>query len=249
MSKLSKAIRKLIDPGKDARDKLTRMQEDLAAQQEKERQQMIARANDYNYANSQFLNNYLNSLNNASQLTYNTGVSNAYAQAQNAENQIRHNLARRGITSGVDIKALADNQSALTKYISQLQGQKYMNDADLEKQRYMLNADNNANNLARLNEAYNYQMPVSQATQNQMSALQEKANQRSPLLGLITTGVNLATGNIGGAALSGLFGNKTGGVLGNIFGNSKSSAPATNYFSGYTPTPDYNLNLSYNWGY
>lgn len=249
MNKLSKAIKKLIDPGKDARDKLTRMQEDLAAQQEKERQQMIARANDYNYANSQFLNNYLNSLNHASQLTYNTGVSNAYAQAQNAENQIRQNLARRGVTSGVDIRALADNQGILSRYVSQLQGQKYMNDADLERQRYNLNAENNANSLNRLNNAYSYQMPVSQATQNQMSALQEKANQRSPLLGLITTGVNLATGNIGGAALSGLFGNKVGGVLGNIFGNSKPSAPATNYFSGYTPTPDYNLNLSYNWGY
>lgn len=189
----------LVDPGKDARNQLSSMQNNLAAQNASERNMFIGNANNANAINRSYLNNYLNSMNNASQLSYNQGVSNAYKQAYNNENTIRQNLANRGVTSGVDIKALANNQGNLARTVSQLQAQKYFNDADLAGKRYELTGNENANAYKNLLSAYNYSMPISEADRNRMNQLQAEGQQQGILPQLVGTVANAYLGNWAGA--------------------------------------------------
>lgn len=214
----------LVDPGRDSRNQLAEMQNSLANQNASERNMFIGNANNINAVNRSYLNNYLNSMSNASQLSYNQGVSNAYRQAYNNENTIRQNLANRGVTSGVDIKALANNQGNLARAVSQLQAQKYFNDADLAGKRYELTGNENANAYKNLLSAYNYSMPISEADRNRMNQLQAEGQQQGILPQLVGTVANAYLGNWAGALGSATAMGKTASNNQNLKnGNTRSS--------------------------
>lgn len=191
-----------------------------------------------NSTGNAYLNNYLASLNGLADTNYNQGVTALHRSIANTENNIRNQMANRGISgAGVDFKNLVNSQGALARGISALQAQRQQDKANVEATKYSAGSNTNATNFGRLQSYYSYNPQMSQAdamklnvisgsinpseyTQNLINQYQNKAN--NPALGkVVSATVNAAAGNWLGAAGS-LLGNKSsGGSTGtSVFGNS-----------------------------
>ena len=233
-------------------DYLDEIQTGLAQQ----KQNYLNAVNNANSIESAYLNNYLASIRNLADTNYNPGVTALHRDIANAENNIRNQMANRGISgAGVDFRNLVNSQGALARGISALQAQRQRDMADVAEANF--NAGRNVNNAnwSRLNSYYNYNPQMSQAqaykyglmsgnlqpseyTQARIAQHQEKASNPA-LTKLISAGVNAMAGNWLGAAGS-LLGNNSGtnwlGAAGNLFGGkSNGSSTGTSVFgnSGY----------------
>ena len=184
----------LLDPGRKSREKMTQLYEQQIAKENAYKEQQIAAANRANAASETYLRQYINSQKGLGQLMYNQGATQLARGAYNQRQQIAKTMANRGITTGVDTKALANTQGYLARGLSALQGQKFQTDAQSAENIYKAGSDTANNGYRNLASAYGNAADSSSTMQGHLNYLQQDANQRSPLAGLIGTAANLYLG-------------------------------------------------------
>lgn len=202
---LSKFVKDLTDPGWRERRDANKLAQQQMSEQEREKQKMVSEAQKTNELNRSWANKYISSLSGLPQLAYNQGLSRLQRGLQVANDKAYSTMANRGITSGVDIGALVNNQANLGKGISQLQGQRLANIADTQSQSYNAMSGLNQGILANLMNAYGYGNDAARTNYiNQLSGIaQQKARGGSPfgnLLGTVISGYINPVGTVAGAA-------------------------------------------------
>ncbi|MFA5595994.1 MAG: hypothetical protein WDA26_00330 [Pusillimonas sp.] len=199
---LSKFVKDLTDPGWRERRDANKLAQQQMSEQERDKQKMISEAGITNDLNRSWANKYINSLSSLPQLTYNQGLSQLQRGLLNANNQVNQSMANRGITSGVDIGALVNNQANLGRGISQLQGQRLANIANTQGQSYNTMSGLNQGVLANIMSAYGYGNDAARTNYiNQLSGIaQQKARSGSPLGNLLGTVISGYINPVGTAA-------------------------------------------------
>lgn len=227
---LSKFVKDITNPGWRERRDANKLAQQQMSEQERDKQKMISEAGITNDLNRSWANKYINSLSGLPQLAYNQGLSQLNRGLLNANNQVSRTMARRGITSGVDIGALVNNQANLGRGISQLQGQRLANIADTQSQSYNAMSGLNQGILANLMSAYGYGNDAARTNYiNQLSGIaQQKARGGSPF------------GNLLGTVISGYI-NPVGTAVGTAAGVPK-------YYLAQKPDTSYLDNLQFRYG-
>ena len=220
MASLKQVWQELVDPGKDARNKYNDTLQQQINTAETDRQNFATNTKNLSNQNTGYLNNYLSSLYQLPQLNFNSGVTQLKRGIADSEKQINKTLANRGITSGVDVKALANSRSALAKGVSQLQGQMYRDNADINNTAYNAVRQNNANDFSMMQSAYNYN-PTQGYMNQYLNQLNAEGQQQGILPQLVGTVANAYLGNWAGAA-----GNLAG--MGKTISNNMSAASGSN---------------------
>lgn len=198
MASLKQVWQELVDPGKDARKQYDNTLQSQIKTAETDRQNFATNAKNLSNQNTGYLNAYLSSLYQLPQLNFNSGITQLKRGIADSDKQINKTLANRGITSGVDVKALANNQSLLAKGISQLQGQMYRDNAEVNGLGYDAAMKNNANSFDMMRAAYNYN-PGSTYMTSYLNQLQSEGQQQGILPQLVGTVANAYMGNWAGA--------------------------------------------------
>lgn len=203
---LSKFVKDITNPGWRERRDANKLAQQQMSEQERDKQKMISETQKTNELNRSWANKYVNSLSGLPQLAYNQGLSQLQRGLQGANDQAYSTMANRGVTSGVDINALVNNQANLGRGISQLQGQRLANIANMQSQGYNAMSGLNQGILANIMGAYGYGNDAARTNYiNQLSGTaQQKASSGSPLgnlLGTVIGGyinpVGTATGMVG----------------------------------------------------
>jgi len=214
---LSKFVKDLTNPGWRERRDANKLAQQQMTEQERDKQKMISEAGITNDLNRSWANKYISSLSGLPQLAYNQGLSQLQRGLLNANNQVNQRMANRGVTSGVDIGTLVNNQANLGRGISQLQGQRLANIADTQSKSYNVMSGLNQGVLANIMDAYGYGNDAARTNYiNQLSGIaQQKARGGSPL------------GNLLGTVISGYI-NPVGTAAG-VAGNYLAHKPDTSY--------------------
>lgn len=218
---LSKFVKDLTDPGWRERRDANKLAQQQISDQERDKQKMISETQKTNELNRSWANKYISSLSGLPQLVYNQGLSRLQRGLQGANNQVYNTMANRGVTSGVDIGALVNNQANLGRGISQLQGQRLANIADTQSQSYNAMSGLNQGILANLMSAYGYGNDAARTNYiNQLSGIaQQKAASGSPLGNLLETVISGYINPVGTAA----------GAAAGAAGNYLAQKPDTSY--------------------
>jgi hypothetical protein len=199
---LSKFVKDLTDPGWRERRDANKLAQQQISEQERDKQKMISEAGIANDLNRSWANKYISSLSGLPQLAYNQGLSQLQRGLQGANNQVYNTMANRGVTSGVDIGTLVNNQANLGRGISQLQGQRLANIADTQSQSYNAMSGLNQGILANIMDSYGYGNDAARTNYiNQLSGIaKQKAASGSPLGNLLETVISGYINPVGTAA-------------------------------------------------
>lgn len=206
---LSKFVKDITNPGWRERRDANKLAQQQMSDQERDKQKMVSETQKTNELNRSWANKYISSLSGLPQLAYNQGLSQLQRGLQSANDQAYRTMANRGVTSGVDIGTLVNNQANLGRGISQLQGQRLANIANTQSQSYNAMSGLNQGILANLMNAYGYGNDAARTNYiNQLSGIaQQKAASGSPLgnlLGTVISGyinpVGTVAGTVAGAA-------------------------------------------------
>jgi len=218
---LSKFVKDITDPGWRERRDANKLAQQQMSDQERDKQKMMSEAQKTNELNRSWANKYVSSLSGLPQLAYNQGLSQLQRGLQGANDQAYSTMANRGVTSGVDINTLVNNQANLGRGISQLQGQRLTNIANTQSQGYNTMSGLNQGILANLMNAYGYGNDAARTNYiNQLSGIaQQKASGGSPLGDLLGTVISGYINPVGTAA----------GVAAGVAGNYLTQKPDTSY--------------------
>lgn len=199
---LSKFVKDLTDPGWRERRDANKLAQQQMSEQERDKQKMISEAGITNDLNRSWANKYISSLSGLPQLAYNQGLSQLQRGLQGANDQTYNTMANRGVTSGVDIGTLVNNQANLGRGISQLQGQRLANIANTQSQSYNTMSGLNQGVLANIMDSYGYGNDAARTNYiNQLSGIaKQKAASGSPLGNLLETAISAYINPVGTAA-------------------------------------------------
>ncbi len=155
MASLRTIFKDIFTPGWKDVKKAKQMQEQALAQEQADKLRIQEETARVNALNQGYLQRYLNQLQGLPDVAYSQGLGRLQRGVLGNQSELMRAMSAQGATQGVDLRALANQQSQMARGTSALQGQLVLDRANALGQMYSTGAQASQTALGNVAKAWN----------------------------------------------------------------------------------------------
>lgn len=155
MASLRTIFKDIFTPGWKDVKKSKQMQEQALAQEQADKLRIQEETARVNALNQGYLQRYLNQLQGLPDVAYSQGLGRLQRGVLGNQSELMRAMSAQGATQGVDLRALANQQSQMARGTSALQGQLVLDRANALGQMYSTGAKASQTALGNVAKAWN----------------------------------------------------------------------------------------------
>ena len=155
MASLRTIFKDIFTPGWKDVKKSKQMQEQALAQEQADKLRIQEETARVNALNQGYLQRYLNQLQGLPDVAYSQGLGRLQRGVLGNQSELMRAMSAQGATQGVDLRALANQQSQMARGTSALQGQLVLDRANALGQMYSTGAQASQTALGNVAKAWN----------------------------------------------------------------------------------------------